>query len=53
MVVDGDAGTGGAGYAGRDLRHEIKKKKKLSVSLLEGLNWGNPYNMLRTQQVNI
>lgn len=28
MVVDGDAGTGGAGYAGRNLRHEIKKKKK-------------------------
>lgn len=27
MVVDGDAGTGGAGYAGRNLRHEIKKKK--------------------------
>lgn len=40
MVVDGDAGTGGIGYAGRNLRHEIKKqnKTKLSVSLLGGLN---------------
>lgn len=28
MVVDGDAGTGGLGYAGRNLRYEIEKKKK-------------------------
>lgn len=55
MVVDDDAGTGGLGYAGRNLRYEIEKKKKkpLSVSLLEGLNWSNPYNMLCTLQVNI
>lgn len=34
MVVDGDAGTGGAGYAGRNLRHEIKKKKKTFSKLI-------------------
>lgn len=38
MVVDGEAGAGCAGHARRNSRHGIKKKKNLSVGLLEGLN---------------
>lgn len=36
MVVDGDAGTGGLGYAGRNLRYEIEKKKNNTFSKLIG-----------------
>ena len=36
MVVDGHAGTDGLGYAGRNLRYEIEKKKQNTFSKLIG-----------------
>lgn len=38
--MNGNAGAGGVGHVRRNLRHEPKKKKKklLSLGLLEGLN---------------